>query len=69
MVIIIVVFLLSKNFKRIKNIYSIFNSLQMLKIYVSKNYIVSCGTGKAMNKIVKVGDCVVFPGKYCQTRK
>ena len=69
MVIIIVAFLLSKNFKQIKNIYSIFNSLQMLKTYVSKNHIVSCGTGKAMNKIVKADNCVLFPGKYCQTKK
>ena len=69
MVIIIVAFLLPKNFKRIKNIYSIFKSLKMLKTYASKNYIVSCETGKGMNQIVKANNCVLFPRKYCQTRK
>ena len=69
MLIIIIAFLLPKNFKRIKNIYSIFKSLKMLKTYASKNCIVSCETGKGMNQIVKADNCVLFPRKYCQTRK
>ena len=41
----------------------------MLKTYASKNCIVSCETGKGMNQIVKADNCVLFPRKYCQTRK